>query len=103
MRTVPYPTAIPILLKHLLLPYSDVTRETLARILAVPDARSAWPILASDYRKAPLGEETGSRWGAKSGLAVALASTATEGVMGQLIDLAKDRSHGSSRVLLLRA
>src|SRR5882757_1807191 len=38
MRTVPYPTAIPILLKHLRIPYSDVTRETLARILAVPDA-----------------------------------------------------------------
>lgn len=103
MRSAPYPTAIPILLKHLLLPYSDVTRETLARILAVPDARSAWPILASEYRKTPMGEENGIRLGAKSGLAVALAATATEDVMDRLIDLAKDRSHGSSRLLLLKA
>src|SRR4051812_9459209 len=36
MSSAPYPTAIPILLKHLILPYSDITRETLARILAVP-------------------------------------------------------------------
>jgi hypothetical protein len=41
--------------------------------------------------------------GAKSGLAVALAATATEDVMDRLIDLAKDRSHGSSRLLLLKA
>src|SRR5437667_1331983 len=32
MRSAPYPAAIPILLKHLVLPYSDPTRETLARI-----------------------------------------------------------------------
>lgn len=101
-RSVPYPTAIPILLRHLLLPYSDVTRETLARILAVPDARNAWPILVAEYRKAPMGKENGVRLGAKSGLAVALAATATDTVMDELITLAKDRSHGSSRLLLLR-
>lgn len=98
-RSVPYPTAIPILLKHLVLPYSDVTRETLARILAVPDARHAWPILAAEYRRIP----NGVRLGAKGGLAVALAATATENVMDELIAFAKDRSHGSSRLLLLRA
>jgi hypothetical protein len=103
MRAVPYPTAIPIILKHLLLTYSDVTRETLARILAVPDARDAWSILVAEYRKAPMGKENGIRLGAKGGLAVALAATATDNVMDELIALAKDRSHGSSRLLLLRA
>jgi hypothetical protein len=98
-RSVPYPTAIPILLKHLVLPYSDVTRETLARILAVPDARHAWPILAAEYRKIP----NSVRLGAKGGLAVALAATATDKVMDELIVLAKDQSQGESRVLLLRA
>jgi hypothetical protein len=97
-RSAPYPTAIPILLKHLRLSYSDVTRETLARSLAVPDARFAWHTLVAEYIKAPM-----VRLSAKSGLAVALAATATDSVMDELIALAKDRSHGSSRVLLLRA
>ena len=102
-RSVPYPTAIPILLKHLVQRYSDVTRETLARILAVPDARYAWPIFVAEYRRAPMGKENGICLGAKSGLAVALAAIATDNVMGELIALAKDRSQGESRVLLLRA
>jgi hypothetical protein len=49
-----------------------------------------------------MGKENGVRLGAKSGLAVALAATATDTVMDELITLAKDRSHGSSRLLLLR-
>ncbi|MET4800109.1 hypothetical protein [Bradyrhizobium sp. LB11.1] len=104
MRSVPYPAAIPVLLKHLVLPYSDPTLETLARILAVPDARYAWPILVAEYRKAPSGYENGARRrGAKDGLAVALAATATDSTIDELIALAKERSHGASRVLLLRA
>jgi hypothetical protein len=103
MRSVPYPTAIPILLKHLVQTYSDVTRETLARSLAVPDARYAWPIFVAEYRKAPMGQENGIQLRAKDGLAVALAATATDNVMDELIAIAKDRSHGSSRLLLLKA
>jgi hypothetical protein len=101
MRSAPYPTAIPILLKHLVLPYSDVTRATLARALAVPDARDVWPVLAAEYRKAPIGEQ--NELGAKDGLAVAVAASATASVMAELIALAKDRSNGDSRLLLLRA
>jgi len=100
MKSIPYPSAIPVLLKHLVLPYSDVTRETLARALAVPDARYAWPILVAEYRKAPIGER--NELGAKDGLAVALAATATESVMEELIALVKDQSNGSSRLLLLK-
>ena len=98
-RSVPYPTAIPILLKHLVLPYSDVTRETLAKSSPFPMRGIAWPILAAEYRKIP----NSVRLGAKGGLAAALAATATENVMDELIVLAKDRSQGESRVLLLRA
>ena len=101
--STPYREAIPILLKHLLMPYSDRTREGIARALAVRDARSAWPILVSEYRKAPIGEENGIRLGAKSGLAAALAAVATNDLMGELVDLAKDRSNGSTRLILLRA
>ncbi len=104
MRSVPYPAAIPVLLRHLVMPYSDATLETLARILAVPDARYAWPILVAEYRKAPSTYEDGTRRrGAKDGLAVALAATATASTIDELIALAKDRSHGASRLLLLRA
>ena len=98
-----YDKAIPILLRHLLLPYSDVTRETIARSLAVPEARHAWPTLVAEYRKAPTGKKNGIRLGAKDGLAVALSVTATEAVMEELVALAKDRTHGSSRLLLLPA
>jgi hypothetical protein len=101
-RSVPYPVAIPILLKHLSLPYSDVTRETLARALAVPDARYAWPVLAAAYREAPTHLEDGKQAGAKDGLACALTATVTEAVMDEMVALVKDRSNGDSRLLLLR-
>lgn len=104
MRSVPYPGAIPVLLKHLALSYSDATLETLARALAVPDARHAWPVLVAEYRKAPSCHGNGTHpHGAKDGLAVALAATVTSGTMDELIALAKDRSHGASRLLLLKA
>ena len=93
-----YESAIPILLKHLLLPYSDVTRETIARSLAVPDARYAWPIFAAEFKKVTVNEKR-----VKDGLAVALAATVTEDVLDDLIAIAKDSSHGDSRLLLLRA
>lgn len=97
-----YEQAIPILLRHLQKPYSDVTRETIARSLAVPEAREAWPILVSEYRKAPMGiSEDGFRLSAKDGLACALSVTATDEVLEELIGLAKERTHGTSRLLLL--
>ncbi len=99
----PYPGAIPILLKHLTQAYSDRTKEGIARALAVPDARDAWPLLAAEYRKAPMGEENGIRLGAKSGLAAALSATATDDVIAQLASLAKDKANGDSRLLLLNA
>lgn len=105
-----YREAIPVLVKHLLLPYSDRTREGIARALAVPHARYAWPTLVAEYRKAPMGmgiiapgDTKEFRLGAKDALACALSATATEATMGELIRLAKDKAHGSSRLLLLRA
>jgi hypothetical protein len=98
----PYPEAVPILLDHLTKPYSDRIAEGIARALAVPDARNAWQLLVSEYVKAPW-ERNGVRVGAKDGLAVALAATVTNDTMSELIVLAKDRSHGPSRLLLLRS
>jgi len=95
-----YEQAIPILLKHLKLPYSSATREAIARALAVPEARFAWRTLADEYCKSPVMENLSS---VKDGLAAALAATATDAVIGDLINIAKDRSHGTTRVILLRA
>jgi hypothetical protein len=94
-----YSDAIPILLKHLMLSYSDRTRGAIARALAAPAAKDAWPVLVKEYCNAPHGVVG---LGAKSGLAAALAETVTDDVIGELIELAKDRSHGSSRLLLLK-
>lgn len=107
----PYPRAIPILLKRLLLPYSDHTREGIARSLAVPDSRTreAWTTLVNEYRKAPTADSNAQsgkqkqRLGAKDGLACILAVAVTEETLPELIELAKDRSQGESRLLLLSA
>lgn len=107
-----YPEAIPILLTHLLRPYSDLVRDGIARALAVPEpgVRNAWSTLAEQYRTAPMGSgiaapgETEKRkLSAKYGLACTLAVAATAETLEELISLAKDRSHGNSRLLLLPA
>jgi hypothetical protein len=98
----PYKEAIPVLLEHLKMPYLDRTRDGIARALAIPDARNAWAELVELFRKEPTLNENGKSE-TKSGLAAALAATAKDGTIQELIALAKDKTHGSSRVLLLRA
>jgi hypothetical protein len=107
-----YERAIPILLRHIQMPYSDAIRDTIARALAVPEpaVRNAWPILVAEYRKAPMGrgivakgDTKEFRLGFKDGLACALSVAVTDETLGELIDLAKDRSNGENRILLLSA
>jgi hypothetical protein len=107
-----YEAAIPVLLKHLQMPYSDVVRETIARSLAVPEleVRKAWPMLVDEYRKAPMGwgikapgDTKEYKFGAKNGLACALSVAVTDETLPELIAIAKDRTQGESRVLLLSA
>lgn len=95
----PYPKAIPVLLEELGKPYSSRVREGIARALSVRDAKAAWPILVEKYRKEP--NLPGNLSGAKDGLAVALSATVTNDTIDELIALAKDVSHGSTRLLLL--
>ncbi|MES2297913.1 MAG: hypothetical protein V4582_12780 [Pseudomonadota bacterium] len=110
--SAPYPEAIPILLKHLPLPYSDVVKDGIARSLGVPtpEVQRAWSMLLHEYRKAPAGngivapgDTRKYRFGAKDGLACALAITVTDDRLPELIALAKDSAHGESRILLLSA
>ncbi|MDE2048286.1 MAG: hypothetical protein KGJ44_07760 [Betaproteobacteria bacterium] len=107
-----YAAAIPILLKHLQKPYSDVVREGIARSLAVaePEVQKAWALLVDEYRKAPMGwgikgpgDTKEYRLGAKDGLACALSVAVTDETLPELIALAKDHTLGESRILLLSA
>jgi hypothetical protein len=93
----PYPKAIPILLEHLQRPYPDRVREGIARALAVRDATFGWDLLMCLYRQEPSGTD------AKDGLAVAIAGAADDMRLDDVITLARDAQHGSSRLLLLRA
>lgn len=92
-----YPNAVPILLAHLPLAYPAAVREGIARALAVPEAKAAgWGVLVRLYR-----EEQEQR--AKDGLAVAIAATADDEVIGDVIALAREPEQGASRLLLLGA
>ncbi len=96
-----YDAAIPILLKHLKLPYSGVIRGGIARALAVPAARSAWDELLHEYIREPaVGPGHGLE--PKDGLAVALSALVTDDTMEQLAVVAQNRVHGSSRVLFVQ-
>lgn len=96
----PYPAAIPILLKHLQLPYSDSLRAMIARCLATKEAVFAWDFLVDAYRKEPLTrEERDSR--TKDGLAAAISATMAPNRIEDLITLISDSDQGPSRVLLL--
>jgi hypothetical protein len=91
-----YSDALPILVDHLERPYPSRVREGIARALAVPQSKFAWDKLTRLYR-----DERDND--AKDGLAVAISVAADETVIEDVIALARDTKHGSSRVLLLSA
>jgi hypothetical protein len=95
--TVTYEKAIPLLLDHLRREYPDAIREGIARALGIPATRAlGWRILVDEYRRT---ENRNNR--VKDGLAVALAGASDDSVLHELIELAKDKDHGDSRILLL--
>ncbi|MYN06240.1 hypothetical protein [Pseudoduganella aquatica] len=107
-----YANAVPVLLKHLQMPYSDRTREGIARALAVrdPQVRNAWPLLVEEYRKAKSGlgfkapgDDKMYELGAKDGLACTLSAAFSKDRLPEYIELLRDRSNGPSRLLLLSA
>lgn len=95
--STPYPAALPILLEHLQRQYPDRVREGIARALAVRDAKFGAELLVRLYREEQAGTD------AKAGLAVALGEAADDEVIDEVIALARDPAHGTSRVLMLDA
>lgn len=97
----PYPAAVPVLLKHLQLMYSDSLRALIARCLATKEAVFAWDFLVDAYSKEPLvREDRDSK--TKDGLAAAISATVTSSRIEDLIMLVSNPHHGPSRVLLLK-
>jgi len=93
-----YTAGLPILLDHLKRQYSDGTREGIARSLAVRATRAiGWSVLVDEFEKT---EPSNTR--VKDGIAVALAGASDDTVILELIELAKEKRHGDSRLLLLR-
>jgi hypothetical protein len=92
---LPYPEAVPVLLRHLSRQYPDQVRERVARALATPEASGAWALLVDEF----VGEPAGT--GAKDGLAVALSAHLTEDRLAEFLQLVQDPGHGDSRLLLL--
>ena len=96
----PYREALPILLKHLNGDYLDATRATIARCLAVRDARRFFDLIVAAYEREPLYVEDKPS-ATKDGLAIAVAATATSDKLAQLIKLLKNGELGESRIFLL--
>ena len=102
MPTSDYEVGFAILLRHLQLPYSEGTRETIARALAVKEAAPHWDTLRKIYQETPAPVERGIG-DAKDGLAAALTGSMPADRVDKMIELVKDTGNGSSRLLLLRA
>lgn len=91
-----YPAAVPILLAHLSRPYPPAVREGIGRALAVPETKNAgWDLLLKMYREEPHGR-------AKDGIGVAIAATADDDVLTDVLAMIRDPRHGSSRLFFLR-
>jgi len=97
-----YPTAIPVLLKHLQQEHHQKIREGIIRALTVREARGiAEDILISEFKKAPDRDyvEQLHKWL----LANALAEVASEKYKDAILELLGDEEHGRARMMLPRA
>jgi HEAT repeat protein len=94
--TCEYEAAVPILLRHVVLPYPDHIREGIALALAIPAARPGWRTLLALFSA----ESEGS---VKEGLAAAISGSAGPEEIPELIALVRDRSLGRMRLSLVGA
>ena len=95
-----YPSAIPVLIKHLKTPYHPKIREGIVRALTVPEAK---PIAAQAIIEAFQHEPDGADIGVKWPLANALTVVADDSVLDDLIALVQDKWHGAARTMLTLA
>ncbi len=98
--TQQYPSAIPVLIKHLKIPYHPKIREGIARALTVPEAKPlAAHALIEAFQHEPDGTDISVKWA----LANALTVVADDSVLDDLIALVQDKRHGTSHTVLTLA
>jgi hypothetical protein len=95
-----YAPAIPILLKHLTLPYHENIADMIARALAVREAAYAWDFIVAEYLKEPNLRQDGKLSSRKGGLAVAVANAMPLDRWEDFVDLLLDQKNGS-RILMM--
>jgi hypothetical protein len=91
-----FPAALPVLLKHLHLPYPDAVREGCARGMSERAANFAWRDLVSLYEATDNADNR-----VKDGLAIALAGAVGPDELEELVALIRDKRHGGSRLILM--
>jgi hypothetical protein len=97
-RGPPYPEAVPVLLKHLPILYSDRLGDGIARALSRPFARPlAWAPMLKLYKETP---DRDKSW-FKDGLAVALSGMARPDDLDEIIGLVENYKNGRTRIFFL--
>lgn len=96
-----YPAeAVPVLVRELDGPYSEMTLEMIARAIGNKAARPYWDELIDRYRRGTPGEIPNT--GLLPGLAQAIAKLATKADLEVLLELSDDRSRGQSRITFFK-
>jgi HEAT repeat protein len=93
-----YESAVPVLMRWLPVVSDPRVKESIVRALSVPFARAAAPLLATEYRRAD-SSSAALKWA----IGNALEATAGDSVVDDLIELARDRSAGKSREMVVVA
>ncbi len=91
-----YPTAIPVLLDHLVLPYPYPTRESIARALTTREAADGYRVLLDQFRNLADSDDA-AQHGFKWALGNAISVVADKPNFDEVVDLVRDKSHGSTR------
>jgi hypothetical protein len=95
-----YPVAIPMLTRHLSMPYSQRTKEGIARALTVPYGGSeTLRAVVKEFNRQNANSETSLKWV----LGNAIGTIATPADADMLIQLVMDRSNGKSRAMIVLA
>jgi hypothetical protein len=95
-----YPDAIPVLVRHLSLPYGTRVKEGIVRALTVDYAgHEAIRRLIAEFQKQNDGSEVSLNWV----LGNAIATVAKPGDADALVRLAADPSHGKARDMIVSA
>ncbi|MBK8726816.1 MAG: hypothetical protein IPL96_12425 [Holophagaceae bacterium] len=97
----PYPEAIPVLMEYMDREHSDHVRGCIALALAVPEAIGEWRKIKTAFLNDPNPTTDFSR--TKWQWALALAASADDSVLGEVIELILDKNTGRDRAPLLQA